>query len=224
MADSQNIEKKILDILFNKDMVTFSFDIPFVYVNGLKSPIYIDNRLLISYPIERKYVVSELVKLIKNKSWLKDIDYISSSLSFASPFGTLVAEELRLPLVLVKDEHRAHGKQNKIEGIIPPKKNVLVVEEHVSTGASLINNVDTLRANGSIVKHAVAITDTDLEIAKRGLKEKKIDLLVLVRGKSIVNEAIRRGLLVDKQKNEVLEWLENPIKWGTTRGYYYNSN
>src|SRR3989344_265177 len=99
MTDSQEIEKKILDILFDKSAITFSFDMPYVYVNGLKSPIYIDNRLLISYPQEREYVVGELVKLIKSKSWLKDIDYISSSLSSASPFGTLVAGELRLPLV-----------------------------------------------------------------------------------------------------------------------------
>lgn len=224
MINSGDAKKEILNILFDKGTITFSFDIPYVYVNGLKSPIYIDNRLLISYPKERRYVIGELVNLIKGKSWFKDIDYISSSLSSAAPFGILVAEELGLPLVLVRDDHKVHGKHNKMEGTIPPKKNVLIVEEHISSGASLLNNADTLRANGDIVKHAIAISDTRLDIAKKALKRKGIEASVLIDGESILNEAIKRGMLKGKEKKEVEEWFDNPVKWGTDRGYYYNSD
>ncbi|EKD85675.1 MAG: hypothetical protein ACD_37C00659G0004 [uncultured bacterium] len=224
MSSSKNVEEKILDILYDKGAITFSFDLPYVYVNGLKSPIYIDNRLLISHPQERKYIISELVNLIKSKSWFKEIDYISSSLSHAAPFGILVAEELGLPLVLIRDGHKVHGKQNKMEGVIPKNKKVLIVEEHISTAASLLNNVDALRANGDIVKYAIAITDTKLDIAKKSLKEKGIEASVLVDGKSILDEAIKRGIIKGNERKEVEEWFENPVKWGTNRGYYYNSN
>lgn len=222
--NSLNVSQKIADILLDKEIVTFSFNPPYVYNTGLKSPIYIDNRLLISHPTERTYIVNEMVNLIKSKKELNHIDYISSTLSYAAPFGVLVTAALNLPLILVREEHRSHGKKNKIEGHLPKGANVLVVEDHVSTGAALLDNVNTIRQNKGIVSQAVAITDYEIDIAKKALAESKISVSVLAKGLSIVEEAAKRGVLSDKEKEEVLEWFGNPVKWGEDRGYYYNSD
>jgi len=145
MKNDEAVEKKVIDILLDKEIITFSFDPPYVYTTGLKSPFYIDNRMLISFPKERAFIVKEMVNLIKNNEELKDIDYISSSLSYAAPFGVLIAEALALPLILVREEHRTHGKRNKIEGHLPKGAKVLVVEDIISTGAYLLDNVNVVR-------------------------------------------------------------------------------
>ena len=118
MQNQDDIKEKVIDILLRRNIVTFSFDPPYVYITGLKSPIYFDNRILISYPKDLKFIISEMVNLIKSKPELCNVDYISSSLNYAAPFGILIAEALDLPLVLIREEQRSHGKKNKIEGIL----------------------------------------------------------------------------------------------------------
>lgn len=222
--NASDTEQKVADILLDKKIVTFSFNPPYVYTTGLKSPIYIDNRMLISYPKERAYIVDQMVSLIKSKKELADIDYISSTLSYAAPFGVLIAATLGLPLVLVREEERTHGKLNKIEGYLPKGATVLVVEDHISTAAALLDNVNTIRASGGIVNYAVAITDYEIDIAKKALQEGHVTVSVLAKGLSIVKEAAKTEVLKEKDKDEVLEWLKNPVKWGEDRGYYYNSD
>ncbi|MBI3486061.1 hypothetical protein HY025_03915 [Candidatus Daviesbacteria bacterium] len=217
---ADDTEQKIINILLDKDIVSFSFDPPYVFTTGLKSPIYIDNRLLISYPKERAFIVSELVKLIKAKINLKRIDYISSSLSFAAPFGVLIAEALNLPLVLIKEQQSSHGKKNKIEGHLPKGKKALIVEDHISTGAAVVDNIQTVRDSGGEANYCVAITDFEIDVAKNALKEHRITAFTLTSGSSIVDEAVKEKKISEAQKKDVLEWLKNPVKWGEVRGYY----
>lgn len=216
-------ERQVVDILLDKDIVSFSFDPPYVFTTGLKSPIYIDNRLLISHPKERAYVVSELIKLIRDKIDLRKIDYISSSLTFAAPFGVLIAEALNLPLILIREQQSSVGKRNKFEGHLPKGKQVLIIEDHISTGAALVDNIETVRQVGGEAKYCVAITDFEINIAKDSLKKHKISVYTLAKGSSLVGEAARKKLITEKQKKDVDEWLKDPLKWGEIRGYYAES-
>lgn len=215
-----NVKEKLVRILVGKRIASFSFDPPYVFTTGLKSPIYIDNRVLISYPTERAFVVAEMVKLIKEKINLKDIDYISSSISFAAPFGVLIAEVLNLPLILIRERHTTYGKKNKIEGHLPHGKKVLIIEDHISTGAAAVDNILTVREAGGKAAYCVAITDFEIDIAKKSLDQNKVTAYSLIDGLSIVEEAAKRGELSPKEKKNVYEWFKNPVKWGKVRGYY----
>lgn len=217
-------EEKIIDILINRGILTFSFDPPYVFTTGLKSPIYIDNRMLISFPKDRDFIVEALVDLIKTSIDINSIDYISSTLSYAAPFGTLISDKLGLPFVLVHEERRTHGKKNKIEGYLPKNARVLIVEDHISTGAALLDNVLAVREKGGQVNSAVAITDYELKLAKLAIKNAKVSYSVLVKGLPIVEAAVKRGLLDKKEEKDVLGWFEDPIKWGEIRGYYSTTN
>lgn len=224
MNTSESTEKNLINILIERGILTFSFSPPYVYTTGLKSPIYIDNRMLISFPKERTLVVKELINLIKGNDELKNIEYISSSLSYAAPFGVLVANELSLPLVLIREEHRIHGKRNRIEGHLPKGSKVLVVEDHISTGAALVDNALVVRENGGEVSFAVAITDYGLDSTNKSLLENNLKSFVLARGIPMVKEGTRRGLITKQEELEVLDWFKDPVKWGEDRGYYSNSN
>lgn len=214
------VEQKIIQILVDNNIVSFNFDPPYIFTTGLASPIYIDNRLLISHPKERAFIVNEMVKLIKNKINLDEIDYISSSLSFAAPFGVLVAEALNLPLILIRDRHTEFGKRNKIEGHLPKGSRVLIIEDHISTGAAVVDNIATVREAGGKAKYCVAITDYEIDLAKKSIEEHNITTLVLARCLPIVEEAEKRGKLTKEEKENIYEWFKDPVKWGKVRGYY----
>ena len=211
-------KNKIINTLFDKKIISFSFEPPYVFSSGIVSPIYIDNQMIISYPNERRRIVNEMIDLIKSKKELKNIDCIASSLSSASSFGILVAEALELPLILVRDKAKIHGKRNRIEGKFAKNANILVIEDHVSTGSALINSVTAIRKEGGKVDYSIAITD--YEIGRDALSVEKINVLVLVSGSSILNHAIEKGVLSKMEEKEVKEWFKNPIKWGEERGYY----
>lgn len=220
IMDSNKSGATIIQILLEKGIVTFNTELPYVFTTGLKSPIYIDNRMIISFPKEREIVIDELVKLIKNKINIEDIDYISSSLSFAAPFGVLVANVLKLPLILIKEQETSFGKRNKIEGKLPPGKNVLIVEDHISTGAAVVDNVEAVRRAGGNVKLCVAVTDYEIDIAQKALESINITSFSLATGAEIVEEANTLGKISQEEKRNINDWLNNPVKWGQNRGFY----
>lgn len=218
--DKTSVEQQVIKILFDRDLVSFQFNPPYVFTTGLKSPIYIDNRLLISYPKERAFIIDEMVKLIEKTINLKDIDYISSTLSFSAPFGVLIAEALRLPLVLIREKQYAYGKKNTIEGSLQKGKKVLIIEDHMSTAAGVVQNTKAVREAGAEASDCIAITDFEVDVAQKNLKKAKITVHALAKGKNIVAEAIKRKKLSKKESEDLLEWFENPVKWGEKRGYY----
>lgn len=224
VTPNTKVSKKIAQIYVDLDIARFNFTHPFTFSTGLKSPIFVDNRLLLSYPQERSWVIEEMVKLIKREIPLENIDYISSSLSFAAPFGVLISNALNLPLILVRDKKTSFGRFTKIEGNLPYGKRVLIVEDIISTGVGPIDNCETVRKAGGRAQYCIAILDYKIDIVKKSMRNEGLKTFSLVDGNSIVNEAKRKNIITEQEKHEVNEWLKAPFKWGQINGFYKNSD
>ncbi len=220
MSFSKGSEKKVADILLDTEIFSISFDPPFTLHSGIISPLYIDNRMLISFPKERALVIQGIVELIKSDKALGDAQYISSSISNSAPFGVLVAEALSLPLILVREQRKTHGKLNILEGRVPKGARVLVVEDLVATPQALLHTVEAVRESGGVIDHAVTIVDFELEATNETLKQAGVALSSVTKARVLVDEAIQKGILKAGESDEVLEWFKNPVGWGETRGYY----
>ena len=208
-----NIAEKVAKILLKIDAVSFRFNPPFTYTSGIKSPVYLDNRVIMSHPKERKEVILLYIEVIKEKIGLSNIDYISGTATAAVPQASWVAGELDLPMVYVRPTTKSYGKGNKLEGHLKKGARVLIIEDHISTATSVINNAETIREMGGITSSCVATTTFETIQSKDALKQHGISLFPLTTGKIIVDEAFKQGVLTAKEKEETDLWLKDVDLW-----------
>jgi len=212
-AMNGEISKETAKILIKIKAVSFRFNPPFTFTSGLKSPIYLDNRIIMSRPKERQKIISFYTQIIKEKIGLDNVDYISATATAAVPHGAWIAGRLNLPMVYVRPTTKSYGKGNKMEGDLGKGAKVVIVEDHVSTATSILDNLSTVRKKGGKVKFCVAITTYETEISKKNLAKAKIRLFALTTGKTIVNEAYKKGDISDKEKQQIDRWFSNPSLW-----------
>lgn len=201
-------------ILLDIGAVSFRFNPPYVFTSGIKSPIYLDNRIVMSYPEARRKIVNFYIKLIRQKDDLEQVDYISATATAAVPHGAWIAGKLDLPMVYVRPTTKSYGKGNKVEGYFKKGSRVLIIEDHISTGTSVVNNAQTIREIGGRIEYCVATTTYETEISKKIFTEHKIKLITLTTGRIIVQEAFKRAYLTEEEKKEVYRWLDEPDNWG----------
>ena len=192
---------------------------PFRYTSGILSPIYIDNRLIISYPSVRQKIVRFYVQVLKTQIGLTNIDLLSGTATAAIPHTAFVAQKLKLPMVYVRDTKKGHGRENQIEGVVKKGQKVVIIEDHISTGGSLLGNVRAIRSAGGRVKYAVATTTYLFKTADQAFKKAKIKVFTLTNFKDIVDVAVKEGYMKEKHRHLVLEWAYNPQAWGKRFGY-----
>ena len=173
------ISRNISELLLSIGAVSFNTKKPFRYVSGIFSPMYTDNRLLISYPAEWKKVISAYIQVMKKIGLLERIDVLSGTATAAIPHAAVLAERLSMPMVYVRSSKKDHGKGNQIEGTFPKKSRVLIIEDLLSTGSSVKTNCDAIRAGGGIVTTCLAITTSTLHAYEPMMKELGIKLLTL---------------------------------------------
>ena len=210
---NNNISKETAKILIKIGAVSFRFNPPFTFTSGLKSPIYLDNRIIMSHPKERRQIINFYIKIIKEKVHLDNVDCVSATASAAIPHGAWIAGKLNLPMVYVRPTTKSYGKGNKIEGYLKKGSRVVVIEDHISTAASVLNNASTIRKNGGKVKFCIATTTYETEISKKNLAKAKVKLFTLTTGKTIIKEAYKEGVLDKKEKKEIDRWFTNPSLW-----------
>lgn len=185
---------------------------PFTWASGIKSPIYCDNRVTLSYPKLRTYIRQQLVELI-NENY-GSVDVIAGVATGAIAHGALVAQELGLPFVYVRSTEKGHGLTNKIEGRVQSGQSVVVVEDLISTGKSSLNAVEALREAGCNVKGMVAIFTYNLKAAEDNFKKAKCELSTLTDYDILVEKAIEQKYIKDSHLETLIKWRENPHKWG----------
>lgn len=184
---------------------------PFTWASGLRSPIYCDNRVALSYHKIRTYIRQQLVHAITDS--YGSIDVIAGVATAGIPQGTLVAQELGLPFVYVRSSQKAHGMENKIEGVINAGQSVVVVEDLISTGKSSLNAVDALRNAGAEVKGMVAIFSYGLDVAKKNFIDKACKIVSLSDYDSLIEIAVNSNYISDADRLSLLEWRTNPQAW-----------
>ena len=211
MIFNKNTAKKTAEVLLHINAIKLSPNAPFTWASGWKSPIYCDNRLVLSYPTIRNYIKSELAKNIENLYGKPDV--IAGVATGAIGIGAIVADDLGLPFVYVRPEAKKHGRQNQIEGRLEKGQSVVVVEDLISTGKSSLNAVEALKSASVNVKGMAAIFTYGFERSKTNFAEKNIELHTLSNYEALLEQALVTGFINDKELNVLSQWNSNPSEW-----------
>lgn len=171
----------------------------FIWSSGIESPIYCDNRRLLSYPSIRKSIVDEFVTRLKDTK----IDGICAVATAGIPWASLISERMNLPLIYVRSDFKKHGQRNKIEGNASELSCVAVIEDLISTGGSSLKVVDTLVDEGVNVEGVYSLFNYNLSSAKTRFKEYNVKLNSL----GSINDILDTDLLTDKMKSNLREFL-----------------
>jgi orotate phosphoribosyltransferase len=205
-------------MIFNKDTAEKTAELlklnpgnPFTWASGWKSPIYCDNRLILSFPTIRNYVRDEFSKHIENKFGKPDV--IAGVATGAIGIGILVAESLGVPFVYVRPEAKKHGRQNQVEGFLQKGQSVVVVEDLISTGNSSLMAVEALRAAGANIKGMAAIFTYGFDVAEQNFKNANIDLYTLSNYQNLLNLAVAKHYITEKEEQTLREWSISPSTW-----------
>ena len=211
MIFDKNTAKKTAEVLLHINAIKLNPKTPFNWASGWKSPIYCDNRMVLSYPAIRNYIKSEMAKKLENTFGKPDV--IAGVATGAIGIGALVAEELGLPFVYVRPEPKKHGRKNQIEGHLEKGQNVVVVEDLISTGKSSLAAVDALKSAGATVKGMVAIFSYGFEVSKKNFDENKLDLYTLSNYENLLEQALDTNFINEKESNVLSQWNANPSEW-----------
>ena len=214
MILNKDTAKKTAELLLQINAIKLQPENPFTWASGWKSPIYCDNRITLSFPQIRTYLRQELAKQIELVYGKPDV--IAGVATGAIGIGALVAEELGLPFVYVRPEAKKHGRKNQIEGFLDTGKNVVVVEDLISTGGSSLKAVEALKNHGATVKGMIALFTYGFDIAEENFKNNNVTLYTLSDYKNLIEKAKEDDYVLDKDIQTLHKWRENPSEWNTS--------
>lgn len=206
-----NMDKMIAEKLLEIKAVSLNVDEPFVWTSGIKSPIYCDNRLILSYPSLRKIVAEGLASLIK--SHFPDVEIIAGTATAGIPHAAWVSDILDLPMCYVRSSSKGHGKKNQIEGLIEKGKKVVVVEDLISTGKSSVQAAIALKEGGCEVLGIVSIFTYQLKEADEACQKAGFQYYSLSNFTTLIKIAEEKGYLHEDDVQYVLKWRQNPTEW-----------
>jgi orotate phosphoribosyltransferase len=212
MIFNKDTAEKTAELLLQINAIKLNSGNPFTWASGWKSPIYCDNRLILSFPVIRNYIRDEFAKNIEKQFGKPEV--IAGVATGAIGIGILVAESLGLPFVYVRPEPKKHGRQNQVEGFLQKGQNVIVVEDLISTGNSSLLAVEALREAGANIKGMAAIFTYGFDIAEENFKNANIDLFTLSNYENLLNQAIEKQYVSESEEETLREWCKNPAVWG----------
>lgn len=181
---------------------------PFTWTSGIKSPIYCDNRLTLSYPIVRRQIALGLESLIRKH--FPSVEVVAGTATAGIPHAAWVSENMNLPMVYVRGKAKEHGKANQIEGLIKPGQNVVIIEDLISTGGSVITTAEALREAGVNVLGVVAIFTYGLEKGVKQLQEANIETHTITDYETLVEVAKNKQLISEEEQAKLQKWCKNP--------------
>lgn len=184
---------------------------PFTWASGLKSPIYCDNRITLSYPKIRTHIRQQFVQAILEKYDKPDIIVGVATGGIAQ--GALIAQELGLPFAYVRSDKKSHGLHNQVEGIVEKGQSAVVIEDLVSTGGSSLKAVDAMRQRGLEVKGMMAIFTYGLQQSEENFKTAKCELTTLTDYESLIRKASEENYITEKDLQSLIQWRLNPEAW-----------
>ncbi|MBI2012306.1 orotate phosphoribosyltransferase [Candidatus Curtissbacteria bacterium] len=216
MKSTNTASIEVAKILFRIGAVLFRTRQPFRYSSGVLSPVYTDNRLIISHPKERKIITGLLSEQVKK---LGKVDVLAGTATAGIPHAAMIAQKLNLPMVYVRSEAKSHGKKNQIEGKITRGQKAVVIEDLISTGGSSLAVVFALRKAGVKVTDIVAIFTYGFKEAQTNFKKNKVKLHVLTDINYSAAAALKEGYLKPQQVDSIRDWSKDPKGWGKKMGF-----
>jgi orotate phosphoribosyltransferase len=208
----ENSQVEVARRLLAINTIKIQPDIPFTWASGWKSPIYCDNRKVLSFPETRTFICSEFVKLVREK--YPHAEAVAGVATGAIAHGALVAEALGLPFIYVRSSPKGHGLENLIEGDIQPGTKVVIIEDLISTGGSSINAAEAIRNFGAEVLGMLAIFTYNFPLAAQNFKDADIELTTLSNYNVLLELAHNTGEISDTQLESLNNWRKSPDTWG----------
>tara|TARA_B100001027_G_C16264967_1_gene331487 strand:- start:1796 stop:2467 length:672 start_codon:yes stop_codon:yes gene_type:complete len=211
MIINEKLAIQTAELLLQVNAIKLNIEKPFTWSSGIKSPIYCDNRLILSYPKIRKFISDEISKYIKSKIQ-KDF-YVAGVATGSIAIGVLIAEILKKPFIYVRPEPKSHGAGRQIEGKILERVPVVVIEDLISTGKSSLNAVNTLRKNGIDVLGVFSIFSYDLEVAKINFEKANQKYYSLSDFSKLIECSKKYSQISQDDIDKVYSWKKNPNNW-----------
>lgn len=209
--------EEVSEILLKINAITLRPDKPFRYVSGILSPIYTDNRLLMSHPEERRRIVDLMVKKIKQDNIQADV--IAGIASSGICHAAWLSEKLDKPMIYVRKKTKDHGKENLIEGDLKKGAKVIIVEDLVSTGGSLLNGVKVIKEAGGDIDCCLVIFTYEMEKAIKSFAEEGVKIIYLTNFKTMIDVAAKNNYIKEEEKQVVLDWAKDTAGWGKKMGF-----
>ena len=211
MVLDKKVAEQTVNYLIQINAIKLNTKKPFTWTSGIKSPIYCDNRLILSFPDVRKFVADKMTEIVENK-YGKDI-CIAGVATGAIAIGAMIAERLNLPYAYVRPEPKEHGLKNQIEGNIKNGSNVVVIEDLISTGKSSLNAINALKSEGYNVMGMLSIFSYNFQFANKKFEDENISINSLSDYNSLVNLIQSEGTLDSNEISRLKKWRENPKTW-----------
>lgn len=199
--------KAVAAILLKEKAVFLRPEEPFTWTSGIKSPVYCDNRLLISTVESRETIIKAFAEKAKSIG----VDVIAGTATAGIPWAAWIAQELRLPLVYVRSSSKDHGRQNAIEGSTKPGQKTVLIEDLISTGKSSIAAAKKLEEAGVEVKSILSIFTYDFAQAREIFEANKLNFSSLSNFEVLAKVAYDNKMLNESALNQVLEWRKSVI-------------
>ncbi|WP_062913052.1 orotate phosphoribosyltransferase [Pediococcus damnosus] len=184
--------------------VSFRPNDPFTWASGMKSPIYCDNRLTISYPEVRKLICDGLVQLIQKN--YPDAEVIAGTATAGIPHAAWVAEKLNLPLIYVRSKPKDHGQGKQVEGVLKPNQKVVVIDDLISTGQSVLGAVKAVQKADAEVVGVAGIFSYQLASATQNFAEAKINFETVTNYSILIEEAKKQNYVTDEELVVLKAW------------------
>lgn len=201
------LNEEILHDLLEINAVQLSPDEYFTWTSGIKSPIYCDNRLIMSYPEIRKKIIKSFINIMEEEKLLPDV--IAGCATAGIPHAAWLSTELNLPMVYVRSTPKGHGKENQIEGLIQSGSKVLVIEDLISTGGSSIEAAHAVKASGAEVIGVLAIFSYGLEKTEENFAHAGYSYHTITNFDKLLDELVKRNGITIEEKSKMLDWRKN---------------
>ena len=208
----ETIEKKVARSLLEIKAVQLRPDEPFTWASGWKSPIYCDNRKILSYPEIRSAVADAMVEVIS--SYFKEIDSSAGVATGAIAIGALVAERMNKPFIYIRPKPKDHGTGAQIEGVMPHGAKVVIVEDLISTGMSSLSAAAAVAREGGMVEGMTAIFSYNFAKARKAFENANIELHTLSNYDALIDEAVACGYVKESDLEVLRDWRFSPETWG----------
>ncbi|HUS03608.1 MAG TPA: orotate phosphoribosyltransferase [Chitinophagaceae bacterium] len=206
-----NNKKAVAEKLLQINAIKLSPDKPFTWASGWKSPIYCDNRKILSFPFIRDFIKSEMCNVIFES--FGEANLLAGVATAGIPWGAMAADQLKLPFIYVRPKPKEHGLGNQIEGSYEKGMNVVVIEDLISTGKSSLEVVNVLKEAGVEVNGLVSIFNYGFNDAQEAFKMANIPCQSLTDYDSLIGLAIEKELVSENDEKTLLAWRKSPSTW-----------
>lgn len=205
------IAEQIAKDLLSIEAVSLSPDEPFTWASGLKSPIYCDNRVTMSYPEVRRAIAQGLAAKIKEE--FPNVEVIAGTATAGIPHAAWVAEILDLPMVYIRSKAKNHGRGNQIEGRITEGQKMVVIEDLISTGGSVLEAAAAAKREGADVLGVAAIFTYELAKGKNNFEAAEMPLVTLTNYSTLIESALQEKYINHEQLELLKKWRKDPENW-----------